>query len=180
MKNCPWFSLRSNSIESRFRSIRWGNFLANTYVKLRKNKSNSEFASLINHLCSLRSIMEPSSYSRFARLISFKCERELCNQGKSEGEILILLNRSWTLARLMLFRITKKRTKRTECERYNDRSLISIPDYRFFNWIFKNRDVWCRIYFKYGLILRWFALVCAGLRFKAVYVGLLVNPREVA
>jgi len=22
MKNCPWFSLRSNSIESRFRSIR--------------------------------------------------------------------------------------------------------------------------------------------------------------
>ena len=30
MKNCPWFSLRftrSNSIESRFRSIRQGNFL---------------------------------------------------------------------------------------------------------------------------------------------------------
>ena len=26
MKNCPIFSLRSNSIESRFRSIRWGNF----------------------------------------------------------------------------------------------------------------------------------------------------------
>ena len=26
MKNCPWFSLRSNSIESRFRSIRRGNF----------------------------------------------------------------------------------------------------------------------------------------------------------
>ena len=25
-ENCPWFSLRSNSIESRFRSIRWGNF----------------------------------------------------------------------------------------------------------------------------------------------------------
>jgi len=26
MKNCPWFSLCSNSIESRFRSIRRGNF----------------------------------------------------------------------------------------------------------------------------------------------------------
>ena len=26
MKNCPMFSLRSNSIESRFRSIRWSNF----------------------------------------------------------------------------------------------------------------------------------------------------------
>lgn len=26
MKNCPWFSLRSNSIELRFRSVRWGQF----------------------------------------------------------------------------------------------------------------------------------------------------------
>jgi len=32
MKNCPWFSLRSNSIESRFRSIRWGNFLVKVSV----------------------------------------------------------------------------------------------------------------------------------------------------
>ena len=47
MKNCPWFSLRSNSIELRFRSVRRGNFLVNTYVTLRKSKSNSEFASLI-------------------------------------------------------------------------------------------------------------------------------------
>ena len=29
MKNCPWFSLRSNAIESRFRSIPWGNFWLN-------------------------------------------------------------------------------------------------------------------------------------------------------
>ena len=59
MKNCPWFSLRSNSIESRFRSIRWGNFLVNIPVNLRKSKSkiksNSEFASLI------------SFFSRYAR-----------------------------------------------------------------------------------------------------------------
>ena len=59
MKNCPWFSLRSNSIESRFRSIRRGNFLVNTLVNLRKSKnkikSNSEFASLIKLLYSLRS-----------------------------------------------------------------------------------------------------------------------------
>jgi len=26
MKNCPWFSLRSNSIELRLRSVRRGNF----------------------------------------------------------------------------------------------------------------------------------------------------------
>ena len=46
------FSLRSNSIESRFRSIRRGNFLVNIFVTLRKSKSkiksNSEFASLIS------------------------------------------------------------------------------------------------------------------------------------
>jgi hypothetical protein len=48
MKNCPWFSLRSNSIESRFRSIRRGNFLVNTFVTLRKSKSSSEFASLMS------------------------------------------------------------------------------------------------------------------------------------
>ena len=55
MKNCPWFSLRSNSIESRFRSIRWGNFLAHWVVNLRKSKSSSEFASLM------------SFFSRYAR-----------------------------------------------------------------------------------------------------------------
>ena len=47
MKNCPMFSLRSNSIESRFARFQ-GQFLANTYVKLRKSKSNSEFASLMS------------------------------------------------------------------------------------------------------------------------------------
>ena len=41
------FSLRSNSIESRFARFE-GQFLANTYVKLRKSKSNSEFASLMS------------------------------------------------------------------------------------------------------------------------------------
>ena len=56
MKNCPWFSLRSNSIELRFRSVRWGNFLANLFVNLIKSKSSSEFASLIVLFCSLRSI----------------------------------------------------------------------------------------------------------------------------
>jgi hypothetical protein len=39
MKNCPWFSLRSNSIELRFRSVRWGNFLVNTCVTLKKAKA---------------------------------------------------------------------------------------------------------------------------------------------
>ena len=38
MKNCPWFSLRSNSIELRFRSVRRGNFLVSTYVTLKKQK----------------------------------------------------------------------------------------------------------------------------------------------
>ncbi len=54
MKNCPWFSLHfvcSNSIESRYRSIRRGNFLVNLVVNSLKSKSkiksNSEFASLI-------------------------------------------------------------------------------------------------------------------------------------
>ncbi len=39
MKNCPWFSLRSNSIESRFRSIRRGNFWVLFVVKLKKAKA---------------------------------------------------------------------------------------------------------------------------------------------
>ena len=38
MKNCPMFSLRSNSIESRFRSIRRGNFLLKYFVKFRKRQ----------------------------------------------------------------------------------------------------------------------------------------------
>lgn len=59
MKNCPWFSLRSNSIELRLRSVRRGNFLINTYVTLRK--SNSEFATLIKLFYSLRSIQEQIS-----------------------------------------------------------------------------------------------------------------------
>ena len=53
MKNCPWFSLRSNSIESRFRSIRWGNFWLNPGNDLNIGKSKVKiirtngFASLI-------------------------------------------------------------------------------------------------------------------------------------
>ena len=42
MKNCPWFSLRSNSIESRFRSIRRGNFLVNVPVNLEKIKQDQK------------------------------------------------------------------------------------------------------------------------------------------
>ena len=70
MKNCPWFSLRSNSIELRFRSVHGGNFVVNTYVTLRKSKSNSEFASLIKLFYSLRSIQEQISAwnLRFLRL----------------------------------------------------------------------------------------------------------------
>jgi len=50
MKNRPRFSLRSNSIESRFRSIRRGDFWDHPVMALRKIKSNSEFASLISFL----------------------------------------------------------------------------------------------------------------------------------
>lgn len=32
------FSLRSNSIESRFRSIRWGNFLVNSFLNSKNQK----------------------------------------------------------------------------------------------------------------------------------------------
>jgi hypothetical protein len=57
MKNCPWFSLRSNSIESRFRSIRWGNFLAfSCDFEKKQRQEQLEFASLIKLLYSLRSI----------------------------------------------------------------------------------------------------------------------------
>ena len=34
MKNCPMFSLRSNSIELRLRSVRWGKFFVNTIWNL--------------------------------------------------------------------------------------------------------------------------------------------------
>jgi len=59
------FSLRSNSIESRFRSILRGNFFAKAEFELNtlksKVKSNSKngFASLIKFLFSLRSIEAP-------------------------------------------------------------------------------------------------------------------------
>ena len=78
MKNCPWFSLRSNSIESRFRSIRRGNFLVYVFVNLRKSKSkiksNSEFASLIELFYSLRSVQAQFSACdlRLFRLHSLK------------------------------------------------------------------------------------------------------------
>ena len=74
MKNCPWFSLRSNSIELRFRSVRWGNFLVNTIQNLIKSKNNSEFASLIELFYSLRSIQTQISVSdlRLFRLHSLK------------------------------------------------------------------------------------------------------------
>ncbi|APW49096.1 hypothetical protein ABEKA_3521 (plasmid) [Acinetobacter lwoffii] len=64
MKNCPWFSLRSNSIESRLRSIRWGNFWLNPGNDLNISKSKVKtirtngFASLIELFCSLRSIQD--------------------------------------------------------------------------------------------------------------------------
>jgi len=44
MKNCPWFSLRSNSSELRFRSVLWGNFWVHLIVNLKKR--NNDFASL--------------------------------------------------------------------------------------------------------------------------------------
>ena len=57
MKNCPWFSLRSNSIESRFRSIRGAIFLVHAYVKLneKKAKSKETMNSLRSCFYSLRS-----------------------------------------------------------------------------------------------------------------------------
>ncbi len=42
MKNCPWFSLRSNSIESRFRSIRRGNFLAHLRCDFKKKQKQDQ------------------------------------------------------------------------------------------------------------------------------------------
>ena len=50
------FSLRSNSIESRFRSIRRGNFLVNIFVLFQKQKQDQkhyEFASLISFLLAM-------------------------------------------------------------------------------------------------------------------------------
>ena len=47
MKNCPWFSLRSNSIELRFRSVRGAIFKLIPGINHQK-KRNSEFASLIS------------------------------------------------------------------------------------------------------------------------------------
>ena len=86
MKNCPWFSLRSNSIESRFRSIRRGNFLVNTIWNSIKSKSNSEFASLINFLCSLRSTEKQIKSVRTLRdalQLKFYGKRELVIREKA-------------------------------------------------------------------------------------------------
>jgi len=53
MKNCPMFSLRSNSIELRFRSVRRGNFLVYAGSKSNieknnvKNNPKNGFATLI-------------------------------------------------------------------------------------------------------------------------------------
>ena len=38
MKNCPMFSLRSNSIELRLRSVRRGNFWVNLVITSKKQK----------------------------------------------------------------------------------------------------------------------------------------------
>lgn len=46
MINCPMFSLRSNSIESRYRSILGAIFSKSRY-DFKKSTNNSEFASLI-------------------------------------------------------------------------------------------------------------------------------------
>jgi hypothetical protein len=60
MKNCPWFSLRSNSIELRFRSVRRGNFLVNTCDFKKKQKQlGIRFAHKTFY--SLRSIQEQIS-----------------------------------------------------------------------------------------------------------------------
>ena len=52
MKNCPMFSLRSNSIELRFRSVRRGNFLFHTGVKSNGGKSKVNSNKTMNSLCS--------------------------------------------------------------------------------------------------------------------------------
>ena len=68
MKNCPWFSLRSNSIESRFRSIRRGNFWVNISVTLRKAKARSKAArnSLRSWAFLLTSLGLGSQFGKFA------------------------------------------------------------------------------------------------------------------
>ena len=59
MKNCPWFSLRSNSIESRFRSIRRGNFLVNVPLNLEKVKATAK--------ATRNSLRSYSFFTRYAR-----------------------------------------------------------------------------------------------------------------
>ena len=122
MKNCPWFSLRSNSIESRFRSIRRGNFLVYVFVNLRKSKSkiksNSEFASLIELFCSLRSVQAQISACdlRLFRLHSLK-NGFSGSLGANFGNVV----RRHSLCKI---RLNLRRTKRTECERLRK---IKIP-----------------------------------------------------
>ena len=74
MKNCPWFSLRSNSIESRYRSIRRGNFLAHLVVTLIKSKSTMNSLRSQSFFCSLRSVQVQISTCdlRLFRLLSLK------------------------------------------------------------------------------------------------------------
>ena len=120
MKNCPWFSLRSNSIESRFRSIRWGNFLALSVVTLRKSKgkSNQEFASLIKLLYSLRSIQ--TQFSAFdLRVFRLHSLKSCFSEGRvaNFGDVA----RRHSLCKIYL---NLRRTKRTECERLRK---IKIP-----------------------------------------------------
>jgi hypothetical protein len=54
MKNCPWFSLRSNSIELRLSSVRRGNFLQILGIEsLKTKKTRNSLRSLVFMLASL-------------------------------------------------------------------------------------------------------------------------------
>ena len=69
MKNCPMFSLRSNSIESRFRSILGGNFLLNFVVAWIKSKSSIVRALLdaliLNHVSKGETVIREKSRRNF-------------------------------------------------------------------------------------------------------------------
>ena len=118
MKNCPWFSLRSNSIESRFRSIRGAIFLALPVVTLIKSKSNSEFASLIKLFYSLRSIQ--AQFSTFdLRLFRLHSLNSCFSEGRNANFGNVVRRHS-----LCKIRLNLRRIKRTECERLRK---IKIP-----------------------------------------------------
>ena len=100
MKNCPMFSLRSNSIESRFRSIRRGNF-GSDFRDFKKGKSKIKskvgIRSAHQFLCSLRSVYKQIKFVRThsgCSVLTVENRKGACNQGKSEGEIFMMLNRS--------------------------------------------------------------------------------------